>query len=128
MKAFKALCLGFLLFLTNFSYSQTKNQKDCGPEKYLKPRTSVESELLNLPPYNSIVHINVRGLKKSWGTATFINENTLITARHVADKWLLNKLIVYKNIFDNGKVKTIQATLDKKDITIKNAPATNCFF
>lgn len=122
MKALKLFYIGILLLICNLTYCQIKIHKDCGPEKYLNTRSFVESEVLNSKPYNSIVHINVRGIKKSWGTATFIDESTLITARHVVDKWLLNKIVVYKNIFEQGKIKTIEVTLDKKDITIKNAP------
>ncbi|ASE62115.1 hypothetical protein CEQ15_11735 [Chryseobacterium indologenes] len=122
MKAVRILFIFFLFLFGNLTYCQIKIHRDCGPEKYLNTRSFVESEVLNLKPYNAIVHINVRGLKKSWGTATFINENTLITARHVVDKWLLNKIIVYKNLFENGKIKTIEVTLLKEDIIIKNAP------
>lgn len=122
MKDLRLFSIALFLLLGNLTYCQIKIHGDCGPERYLNTRSFVESEVLNFKPYNSIVHINVRGLKKSWGTATFIDENTLITARHVVDKWLLNKIIVYKNIFENGKIKTIEVTLLKEDMIIKNAP------
>jgi V8-like Glu-specific endopeptidase len=122
MKVLKIITVGIILLFGNLLYCQTKIHRDCGPEKYLNTRSFVESQALNFKPYNCIVHVNVRGFKKSWGTATFIDENTLITARHVVDKWLLNKIIVYKNLFENGKITTIEVTLLKEDMIIKNAP------
>jgi V8-like Glu-specific endopeptidase len=124
MKLSIALVACGLILYSGGIMAQTKIHKKCGPEVYLNSRSMVQTEVLNTYPYSAIVHVNMRG----WGTATFINDSTLITARHVADKWWLRKMSIYKNIFKSGKVETLSAQLRADDFSVKNVASDNCHF
>lgn len=113
-----------ILIVAIYNAQAQKIHRKCGPDQYYASRFNIEDDRLNMLPYSAIVHVNIKG----WGTATFINDHTLITARHVTDKKRLKKIEIYKNIFVNGKVETISATLEKEEYKITHAPDDGCHF
>jgi V8-like Glu-specific endopeptidase len=120
----KIIHISIFIFSCLSVLGQEKNDKDCGPAVYLNTRSFLQNDSLNHLPFDAIVHINIRG----WGTATFINDSTLITARHLADKKRIKNITIYKNIFKDGTVENIFINLTKEDFKIKNAPEDNCHF
>lgn len=111
-----------LTFLSTFC--QIKIHKKCGPVIYLNSRSFLQNDSLNQKPFDAIVHINMKG----WGTATFINDSTLITAKHIADKNRLKSMSIYKNIFRGDTVESLFVELLSKDFVVKNVPDDDCHF
>jgi V8-like Glu-specific endopeptidase len=121
----KTIIFTTLIVFTSLStFCQTRIHKKCGPAIYFNTRSFLQNDSLNQSPFNAIVHVDMKG----WGTATFINDSTLITAKHIADKNRLKTMSIYKNIFKGGTVENLFVELTSKDFVVKNAPTDDCHF
>jgi V8-like Glu-specific endopeptidase len=76
----------------NYCGNDTGN---CGPWQYLSKAEKIIGDTTMTAPFNFILHLetnhNYLGKRsQDWGTAAFINENTLLTAHHVLirKEWL----------------------------------------
>lgn len=101
---------------------QAQIHKKCGPKQYLNTRSYIQNESLNSLPLCAIVHIDIKG----WGTATFINDSTLITAKHLADKRRIKTISLYRHIYRAGSVEDVNAELNKGDFHIQHVVENNC--
>jgi len=108
----KFLLSTFTVFITATMYSQIPAdcgqcmdcRNDCGPFNKRGERKEIISTLLNVAPYDGIIHIGVKraGQSTRYSTATFIDKDVMITANHNVMTSLMITSIQF-NIRKNGK-------------------------
>lgn len=91
--------------------------EDCGPYRLVSSRTKVLGNQLLAKPFNNVLHIGVKrfGMGETWGTVSFVDNSTLITAQHVL---LERKLIRYIELCAPTPTGDNWITLYKDDFDI----------
>ena len=80
----KSLFIILLLFLITKLNAQSNDCSCLGVDEWKNERLVVDTELGTRNPYNSIINVHIKRWYNSgfYGTASFINNSTIITAHH----------------------------------------------
>ncbi len=91
------------------------NEQLCGPWNKIDSVEIISNEKTEIQPFNYILHIETKGSfnQLDYGTVSFINENNLITAKHV-----VSKILKGIKLSKTGKGNDEWITFEKNDFKV----------